>query len=76
MSPKRRVTITARMDAACCDRVGKPRERQADAQFAAADVESGERPTTGSSADKRLDGEGPEVGGVTGHEVLGLVRHF
>lgn len=54
----------------------EPRERQADAQFVAADVESGERPATASAADKRLDGEGPEVAGFTGREVLGLLLHF
>src|SRR5258708_31340 len=42
----------------------EPGERQPDPQFAAADVESGERPATDSAADERLDGEGPEVAGV------------
>jgi len=54
----------------------EPRERQAHAQFAAADVEPGERPAAGSVADERLDGEGPEVTGVVGREVARLVVHF
>jgi SAM-dependent methyltransferase len=54
----------------------EPRERQADAQFMVADVESGERPATGPAADERLDGEGPELVRTTDREVLGLVFHF
>src|SRR5262249_35462272 len=52
----------------------EPRERQAHAQFAAADVEPGERPAADSVADERLDGEGPEV--VVGREDAGLVLHL
>jgi len=54
----------------------EPRERQADTQFAAADVESGGRPATGAAADKRLDGEGPKSGRGADREVLGLAIHF
>lgn len=54
----------------------EPRERQADAHFAAADVEPGERPATDSVADERLDGEGPDGGGVMRLETMGLVIHF
>jgi hypothetical protein len=54
----------------------EPRERQAHAQFAAADLEPGERPAAGSVADERLDGEGPEAAGVVSREVAGLVVHF
>jgi hypothetical protein len=54
----------------------EPRERKADAQFAAAEVEASERPASDSAADERLDGEGPDGGGVTGCEVAGLVFHF
>jgi hypothetical protein len=53
----------------------EPREPQADAKFAAADVESGERPATDSTADERLHGESPEVGGVTDHHAAALVVH-
>jgi hypothetical protein len=54
----------------------KPRERQADAQFAAADIEASERPASGSVADERLDGEGPEARRVRSRDVMRLVSHF
>jgi hypothetical protein len=54
----------------------EPRELQAHAQLAAANVESDERPAARPAADERLDREGPEVVGVVDCEVAGLVVHF
>src|SRR5215471_18770763 len=54
----------------------EPRERQADAQLAAADVEASERPASGSVADERLDGKGPDAGRARGRDVMRLVTHF
>jgi len=58
MSPSRRVTTTARMAAACCDRVVNHGNEKANAQSAAADVESGERPAFYPAAGERLENEG------------------
>jgi hypothetical protein len=54
----------------------EPRKGQADAQFAAADVEVSERPASGSVADERLYGEGPDAGRVRDRDVMRLVFHF
>lgn len=54
----------------------EPRERQADAQFADADVEASERPASDSVADERLDGEGPDAARVRDRDVVRLVSHF
>jgi len=54
----------------------EPRERQADTQFAASDIESGERPAAGSAAGRRLNGEAPEFGRGADREVVGLAVHL